>query len=101
VDPRAGLYDVEKIKFFILPGLELRPLGGPARYTDYVIPADNILKTRSFERIKYFPKVSITNVNKYFVFVRNNFRFKYVVVKPDTSQSVRCVLLSAGCFREE
>jgi hypothetical protein len=31
VDPRAGLNDVEKGKFFILPGLELRPLGRPAR----------------------------------------------------------------------
>jgi hypothetical protein len=30
VDPRAGLYDVEKT-FFILPGLELRPLSRPAR----------------------------------------------------------------------
>jgi hypothetical protein len=27
VDPRAGLNDVEKRKFLILPGLELRPLG--------------------------------------------------------------------------
>jgi hypothetical protein len=26
VDPRAGLDDVEKRKFLILPGLELRPL---------------------------------------------------------------------------
>jgi hypothetical protein len=26
VDPRAGLDDVEKRKFFTLPGLELRPL---------------------------------------------------------------------------
>jgi hypothetical protein len=31
VDPRAGLDDVEKRKFLILPGLELRPLGCPAR----------------------------------------------------------------------
>jgi hypothetical protein len=29
VDPRAGLDDVEKIKFLTLPGLELRPLGRP------------------------------------------------------------------------
>jgi hypothetical protein len=29
--PRAGLDDVEKRKFLILPGLELRPLGLPAR----------------------------------------------------------------------
>jgi hypothetical protein len=31
VGPRAGLDDVEKIKFLTLPGLELRPLGRPAR----------------------------------------------------------------------
>jgi hypothetical protein len=31
VDPRAGLEDVEKRKFFLLPGLEIRPLGRPAR----------------------------------------------------------------------
>jgi hypothetical protein len=29
VDPRAGLDDLEKRKFLILPGLELRPLGRP------------------------------------------------------------------------
>jgi hypothetical protein len=31
VDPRAGLDDGEKRKFLTLPGLELRPLGRPAR----------------------------------------------------------------------
>jgi hypothetical protein len=31
VDPKAGLEDVEKRKFLTLPGLELRPLGRPAR----------------------------------------------------------------------
>jgi hypothetical protein len=31
VGPTAGLDDVENIKFFDLPGLELRPLGRPAR----------------------------------------------------------------------
>jgi hypothetical protein len=31
VNPRAGLYDVEKRKFLTLLGLELRPLGRPAR----------------------------------------------------------------------
>jgi hypothetical protein len=31
VGPRTGLDDVEKRKFLILPGLELRPLGRPAR----------------------------------------------------------------------
>jgi hypothetical protein len=31
LDPRAGLDDVEKRQFLILPGLKLRPLGRPAR----------------------------------------------------------------------
>jgi hypothetical protein len=31
VDPRAGLDDVEKWKFLTVLGLELRPLGRPAR----------------------------------------------------------------------
>jgi hypothetical protein len=31
VDPIAGLEDVENRKFFILLGLELRPLGRPSR----------------------------------------------------------------------
>jgi hypothetical protein len=31
VDPRAGLDDMEKWKFFTLPGLELLPPGRPAR----------------------------------------------------------------------
>jgi hypothetical protein len=31
VDPRAGVDDMEKRKFLILPGLKLRPLGRPAR----------------------------------------------------------------------
>jgi hypothetical protein len=31
VDPRAGLEDLEKRKFLTLTGLELRPLGRPAR----------------------------------------------------------------------
>jgi hypothetical protein len=30
VDLRAGLHDLEKRKFLILPGLELRPLDRPA-----------------------------------------------------------------------
>jgi hypothetical protein len=31
VDPRAGMDDLEKWKFFTLPGLKLRTLGRPAR----------------------------------------------------------------------
>jgi hypothetical protein len=45
MDPRAGLDDVEKRKFFILPGLELRPLGRQpvaSRCVDYAIPASSV-----------------------------------------------------------
>jgi hypothetical protein len=31
VDPRAGLDFVKRRKFFILPGIELQPLGRPNR----------------------------------------------------------------------
>jgi hypothetical protein len=31
VGPRAGLEDVEERKYITLPGLEIRPLGRPAR----------------------------------------------------------------------
>jgi hypothetical protein len=41
VDPRAGLDDVEKKKYLILPGLEVRPVGRPAR-------------SRSLYRLRYF-----------------------------------------------
>jgi hypothetical protein len=52
VGPRAGLDDVEKIKFLTLPGLELRSLGRPARsqslyllrYPGSCIDADRIVK---------------------------------------------------------
>jgi hypothetical protein len=42
VGPRASLDEVKKRTFLTLPGLELRPLGGPthsSRYTDYAIPS--------------------------------------------------------------
>jgi hypothetical protein len=43
VDPKAGVYDMEKWKNFTLPGLELPPLlvAQPvaSRYTDWAIPA--------------------------------------------------------------
>jgi hypothetical protein len=45
VGPRAGLEDVEKTKFLILPGLELRssvvqPVA--SCYTDYAIPTEDV-----------------------------------------------------------
>jgi hypothetical protein len=43
VDPRAGQDNMEKWKFFTLPGLELPPLlvvqPVASRYTDWAIPA--------------------------------------------------------------
>jgi hypothetical protein len=42
VDSRAGLDDMEKGKFLILPGLELQPLSRPAHsqsYTNYALLA--------------------------------------------------------------
>jgi hypothetical protein len=49
VDPRAGPDDVENRKFLIIPGLELQPLGRPAR-------------SQSLYRLRY----SGTNFNEYF-----------------------------------
>jgi hypothetical protein len=37
VDLRVSLEDLEKRKFFTLPGFELQPIA--SRYTDYAIPA--------------------------------------------------------------
>jgi hypothetical protein len=31
MDPRTGLDGMENLKFFVLPGLELRPFGRPSR----------------------------------------------------------------------
>jgi hypothetical protein len=45
-ETRAGVDDAEKMKFLILAGLELRPLGlqpVASRYTDCAIPAPNKL----------------------------------------------------------
>jgi hypothetical protein len=44
VDPIVGLYDVEKRKFLILPGLELQPV--PVRYNDYAIPAPAVYRIK-------------------------------------------------------
>jgi hypothetical protein len=61
VGPRAGLDAAEKRKFLTLPGLELQPLGGPARsqslyrlhYPDSFTSADNKFYSDGtcFERI--------------------------------------------------
>jgi hypothetical protein len=45
VDLRAGLDDVEKKKLLTLPGLELRPLGRPAR-------------SQSLYRLRYIKEIS-------------------------------------------
>jgi hypothetical protein len=69
VDPSAGLDDVEKRKFLILPGLELRPLGRPAR-------------SQSLYRLRYPSSsgaLSLTIFN-YMLFVTVNIRFMLPVV---------------------
>jgi hypothetical protein len=55
VSPRACLDDVEKRKFLTLPGIELRPLGRPAR-------------SQSLYRLRYsgsrvLPRVPVLNRN--------------------------------------
>jgi hypothetical protein len=50
VDPRAGLGDMEKRKFLPPSGLELRPLGRPARSYK---PSDTMLKGAKASLISY------------------------------------------------
>jgi hypothetical protein len=52
VDPRAGLDDLEKRKFFTLSGLELRPLSRPA-------------SSQSLYRLRYPSSVQKTLSNKH------------------------------------
>jgi hypothetical protein len=47
VDPIAGLDDVERKKFLTIPGLELRPVGRPARFFFIVILFVRLLALRS------------------------------------------------------
>jgi hypothetical protein len=68
VDPRAGLNDVEKIKFFTLPGLELDPsVVHPvaSRYTDYAIPA---------------PVIKIYKIFKLLLFIFVNFNIILILI---------------------
>jgi hypothetical protein len=49
MDPRAGMDDVEKRKFFTLPGLELQPLDRPARsQSDRNKKETNFMKKQTF-----------------------------------------------------
>jgi hypothetical protein len=60
VDPRAGLDDVERIKFLTLPGLELDPsVVQPvaSRYTDYTIPAPSSVITSCKLYRNLFPQI--------------------------------------------
>jgi hypothetical protein len=47
VDPRAGLDDLEKRKFFTIPGLELRPLSRPARNSEKVKGRNKVVVARN------------------------------------------------------
>jgi hypothetical protein len=51
VNPRTGLDDVEKRKFLNIPGLELRPLGRPAR-------------SQSLYRLRYPGSLNNLRINK-------------------------------------
>jgi hypothetical protein len=58
VDPRAGLDDVEKRNFLVLPGLELRLLGRPARSQSLYRPPYHYCCvkqeiTQNFDRIRF------------------------------------------------
>jgi hypothetical protein len=62
VGPRTGLDDVEKRKFLILPGVELRPLGLPAHSQLYdvvlQIPALSMFcETRPIVSLKLDPDI--------------------------------------------
>jgi hypothetical protein len=66
VGPRAGLDDVEKRKFFILPGLELRTHSGPAcsqllyrlRYPGSYIVNCNLCKYKRFQQMGVLSKAT-------------------------------------------
>jgi hypothetical protein len=74
VDPRVGLDDVEKRKFLTVPGLELRPLGRPARSQSLYrlsCPRSNIIQhiyiihTPQNTSYKFTPHSPYTEVNKW------------------------------------
>jgi hypothetical protein len=71
VGPRAGVDDVEKRKFLTLPGLELRPLGGPAR-SQSVLP-DSLIFTehiRTDSHPMYIHFFFICGTHEEFCFLR-------------------------------
>jgi hypothetical protein len=72
VGPRAGLDDVEKIKFFTLPGLELRPLDRPARSQSLYrlsYPGSHF-----FEKPQQTPEVSVRTVDFQWSMLDGSFR---------------------------
>jgi hypothetical protein len=71
LDLRVGLHHVEKRKILILPGLELRPLGHPAR-------------SQGLYRLRY-PK----KVKQYFAF----FNFKILYIWCKKNQRENCLLI--------
>jgi hypothetical protein len=84
VDPRAGLDDMEKWKFFTLPGLEL-PLtlvvqSVASRYTDWSILAP----------FRYQPVTNYLNV-----------LFLKFSTSPNTSQAVLVSTLSSKFYKSE
>jgi hypothetical protein len=66
VDPRVGPVDVEKRKFLTLPGLELQPLGRPARSQSLYrlrYPSSFSLLTDSVTKYQPHIKIDLTRVS--------------------------------------
>jgi hypothetical protein len=59
VDPRGGLDDLEKRKFLILPGLELRPLGRPLRSQSLYQWSPYICSTECTYKVRLFVSVEV------------------------------------------
>jgi hypothetical protein len=61
MDLRAGLDDLQKRKFLTLPGLELLPLGRPARScTDYAIPAPHFVLYKFYYNLRLGALTAVT-----------------------------------------
>jgi hypothetical protein len=72
VGPRAGLDDVEKRIFLILPGFEIRPLGRPVRrhrYTDYAVLFGGIVPKFL---LGYIPAYSLGTLEITFASIQGN-----------------------------
>jgi hypothetical protein len=77
VDPRAGLDDVKKRKFLTVSGLELRPLGSPARsQLLYQLRYPGSYEYQFITKLKMYDnnKISTNTESDYIKFVRCNLK---------------------------